>query len=204
MRINFVNRTLITRLAAMTLIAVCLFQLPAQAATTSTLAEDKWVDVSSFHWGVGIANGQSMRATLANLVPSGPDEIGPIVIGASLILFDERGGAVAQSEKVEILTGKFHSFDIHRSGISLRSDRKTGRIQVFAELKVYAKGLEEDEAKAINERAAEFLPVSFELINPDGATSVASITDGTSNTLFVGERPPSEGGSGVALADGSV
>src|SRR5262245_31807135 len=104
MRISFINRTLVTRSAALALITVCLTLSKAHAQSCCQIKE--WVFGVELP-PIGIANGQSARATLVSLVPTGPDGGDPVVIGASLILFDERGGAVAQSEKVEILTGKF-------------------------------------------------------------------------------------------------
>lgn len=203
MRINFTRRAPITRLAALALVAVCLFQVPAQAATNGTGAQGTERILIGIHWGYGIANGQSIRATLANLVPTGPNGDGVIIIDASLNIYDELGRVVAQTENSRILPGKFHSFDIHRSTIPLQGDRTTGRVQVFEELKVFASGLDETEARAIRERAAEFLPASFELINGTGETSV--IVDGLSNTILVGERRPTSGDPGnVHISGGSV
>jgi hypothetical protein len=169
-RINF-TRILIIRLTALVLIAACVFQVPAQAATTEVPADGS---VRSLFNGIsaGIADGQSIRATLANLVPTGANRLDTITFSAILTLYDERGSVVAQSERAQILPGKFHSFDIHRAAIRSPGDEKTGRVQVFAELKVFASMLDEAEAQAIKERAAEFLPVSFELINDTGETSV--------------------------------
>jgi len=205
MSINSIKRIVITLLAALTLIAACLCQPPAQAATSLPVDQKgEHIDLLSFHWGIGIANEQSIRATLANLVPAGVDPTNTISVGATLILYDERGRVAAQSEEEEILSGKSHSFDIAGRAIFKRGDRKNKRVQVFAVLQVYASGLDDEAAQAIKGKASEFLPASFELINSDGATSVASISDGTSNTLLVGERPPSEGDSGHNPADGSV
>ena len=92
MRINF-TRVLITRLAALALITACGFQVPAQVATT-----DRSVRLVS---GLisGIANGQSIHATLANLVPMGANNPDAITFNAILTLYDERGSVVAQSER---------------------------------------------------------------------------------------------------------
>jgi hypothetical protein len=168
-RINFTR--ILARLSALALIAACVFQVPAQAATTDVPADGS---VRSLFIGIsaGIANGQSIRATLANLVPTGANRLDTITFSAILTLYDERGSVVAQSERAQILPGKFHSFDIRRGAIRSPGDEKTGRVQVFAELKAFASGLDEAEAQAIKERAAEFLPVSFELINDTGETSV--------------------------------
>ena len=170
MRIYF-TRVLITRLAALALIVACVFQVPAQAAKTDVLADGS---VRFLFNGIsaGIANGQSIHATLANLVPTGANRPDPITFSAILTLYDERGSVVAQSERAQILPGKFHSFDIRRGAIRSPGDEKTGRVQVFAELKVFASGLDEAEAQTIKKRAAEYLPVSFELINDTGETSV--------------------------------
>ena len=170
MRISFV-RTLITRLAALALIAACVFQVPAQAATTDVQADGS---VRFLFNGIstGIANGQSIRGTLANLVPTGANRLDTVTFSAILMLYNERGSVVAQSERAQILPGKFHSFDIRRVAIRSPGDEKTGRVQVFAELKVFASGLDEAEAQSLKERAAEFLPLLFELINDTGETSV--------------------------------
>jgi hypothetical protein len=199
MIIDFTRRTLTTRLAALALIGVCLFQLPAQAATTRSVNHGGEIELLSWSFGVvAIADGQSVRATLANSAPTALDENGPVVIGASLILYDERGSVVAQGEQAEILPGKFGIFDVKRSAIARQGDRMTKRVQVFTELKVYSRGLDENEAQAIRGRAAEFLPASFEVINDTGETSVAFPRligmDGTSNTVVFGEGLASVGG----------
>ena len=181
------------------------FQLPAPAATTSTIPQRTERILLGIHWIHGLANEQSVRATVANLVPAGANGNNVVTIEASLSIYDEHGTVVAQTERTQIRPGKFHSFDIHRIAIGSRGDERTGRAEVFDELKVFASGLDDAEAEAVRERAAEFIPVSFELVNDTGETSVADIVDGASNTLLVGERPPSStGGSGVAFGDGSV
>lgn len=162
----------------------------SQPATTGTIDRSGVDDLVGWNFGpVGMANGQSLRATLTNLVPTVPDDSDP-GISAQLTVFDEHGIVVAQTEELPIVHRAFRSFTIARSGISQLGDRETGRLEVFAKLKVFARNLGDDRARSINDRAAEFLPASFEVINPEGATSVARLGDGTSNTIAIGERPP--------------
>ena len=204
MRINFTCRTFAGQLA-LSLTAIWLFQLQAPAATTSTMTQRTERILLGIHWIHGIANEQSVRATVANLVPTGADGNNVVTIEASLNIYDEHGSVVAQTERTQIEPRKFHSFNIHRSAIRSPGDERTGRVEVFDELKVFASGLNDAEAEAIRARAGEFIPASFELVNDTGETSLAEIVDGTSNTILVGELPSSStGGSGVALGDGSV
>jgi hypothetical protein len=164
----------------------------SQPATTCTVDRRSVDDLVGWNFGpVGIANEQSVHATLTNLLPTGPDERDPVVISAQLTLFDEHGTVVAQTEELPIVHRAFRSFTIARSGISQLGDRETGRLEVFAKLKVFASNFGDGGVQSINDRAAEFLPATFEVINSDAATSVARIGDGTSNTVAVVERRPS-------------
>ena len=175
----------------------------SQTETTCTVDRRGVDDLVGWNFGpVGIANGQSLRATLTNLLPTGPDERDPVVISAQLTLFDEHYSVVAQTEELTIVHRAFRSFTIARSGISQLGDRETGRLEVFAQLKIFARNLGDDRAQLINDRAAEFLPATFEVTNPDGATSVTKMGDGTSNLLLSGERlpaPPDDDSSDVEL-----
>lgn len=119
---------------------------------------------------VGLAPGQSGRITLWVRDHS--------LMRAQVKLHDERGAVVAQSDEATIPAGQFRSFNFNRSDIPLAGEAGTGRVQVRASVSSVRLTFSE----AINP-----VVVSIETI---------SISDGTSDTIIVGEVIPTPGGSG--------
>jgi hypothetical protein len=117
---------------------------------------------------VGLAPGQKLRLTLFN--PNGT----PVRMQAQ-IYFESgfQGGVYVASGFVTNNRDEFHSFDFHRSDIPTVGEAGTGRIQLHPSVRLTFSG-------AINSVVA-----SMEIIE---------VRDGTSNTFFVGEIIPSQGG----------
>jgi hypothetical protein len=117
---------------------------------------------------VGFAPGQNLRLTLFN--PNGA----PVRVQAQ-IYYDNgfQGGVYVASGWVTNNRDEFHSFDFRRSDIPLAGEAGTGRVQLQPSVRLTF-------SEAINSVVA-----SMEIIE---------VRDGTSNTVFVGEIIPSQGG----------
>jgi len=101
------------------------------------------------------------------------------LVRAQVKLHNERGAVIAQSDEATIPAGQFCSSNFNRSDIPLAGEAGTGRMQVRASVSSFRLSFSE----AINP-----VVVSMETV---------SISDGASNTVFVGEIPPSQvGGKG--------
>jgi len=117
---------------------------------------------------VGFAPGQNLRITLFN--PNGT----PVRIQAQIYYEDGfKGGVYVASGFVTNNRDEFHSFDFRRSDIPLAGEAGTGRVQLHPSVRLTF-------SEAINSVVA-----SMEIIE---------VRDGTSNTVFVGEIIPSQGG----------
>jgi hypothetical protein len=117
---------------------------------------------------VGFAPGQNLRLTLFN--PNGA----PVRIQAQIYYEDGfKGGVYVASGFVTNNRDEFHSFDFRRSDIPLAGEAGTGRVQLHPSVRLSF-------SEAINSVVA-----SMEIIE---------VSDGTSNTVFVGEIIPSQGG----------
>ena len=106
--------------------------------------------------------GQSLRLTLFN--PDGA----PVRAQARL---HHTGGIIVAFGDGSVRAGTFHTFDFNRRDIPLAGEAGTGRIQLSASLRL----------------------TFSEVINPVAVSmEIADVTDGTSNTVFVGEVLPSQ------------
>jgi hypothetical protein len=120
---------------------------------------------------IGLAPGESLRLTLFN--PSGtPVRVQAQIHHAGGMLVGMGDGSVRL-----VQPGISHSFDFKRSDIRLPGEDSTGRLQLRASF--YISLAEPGEIGG--------LPVSMETV---------SISDGTSNTIFIGEAISSLPGSG--------
>lgn len=118
---------------------------------------------------VGLAPGQSLRFTLFN--PDGA----PV---RAQVKLHHTGGVLVALGDGSVRSGAFHSFDFKRSDILLPGEAGTGRIQLRGSVRLTF-------SEAINPLALSPIVVSME-----------TITDGTSNTVFFVEIPPSRSGGG--------
>jgi len=114
----------------------------------------------------GLALGQSLRLTLFN--PNGE----PLRAQARI---HHSGGVLVAMGDGSVRSGSFHSFDFKRSDIPLSGEPGTGRLQLCASLFI----------PRAEPREKDKFVVSLETV---------SISDGTSNTIFVGEVLPSRPG----------
>ncbi|HSE32030.1 MAG TPA: hypothetical protein VLA93_10700 [Pyrinomonadaceae bacterium] len=112
----------------------------------------------------GLARDQSVRLTV--FMPEGPAGI------AHVKLFDGLGNSVAESAEVRISGGTFHSFHFEPDDIHLIGEEGTGRRQLRASCWIRVGGPWAGRASA-----------TLEIIEAS-----SGITDGTSNTVLVGEH----------------
>ncbi|MCI0390279.1 MAG: hypothetical protein MOB07_16135 [Acidobacteria bacterium] len=115
---------------------------------------------------VGLAPGESLRLTLFNR------DGAPLRVQAQI---HNAGGILVGLADGSVRAGAFDTFEFKRSDIHLPGEERTGRIQLSPSFDIRMSG----PGKKI-----DGLAVSMETI---------SISDGTSNTVFVGEIPPSQG-----------
>src|SRR5262245_41770176 len=124
MRIKLPRRLYGTRSAVLALLAICLLQAPAaaQEATEQVLT---W---PSF----GLAPGQSLRFTL--FVP------GDMPVRGHTKVFDNTGMVVAESARIKIPAGHFHSFDFGPDELRRQGSPAAGRDQLHASCYVRVSG----------------------------------------------------------------
>lgn len=168
---------MITRVLVMTLLTACLFQGPASAEAPP----ERILLWSSF----GLAPDQRARFTL--FAPSGQP------VRATVKLFDASGALVAVSDEAIIPASAFHSFDFDTGDIRAPGEPGTGRRQLRASGHVTRVG----PGASIDELGA-----TLEILA--GGTRLTDITDGTSSTFLVGERPASPAGEGRDLLVGGA
>jgi len=175
MHSNSTRHALINQLAGLALLAVCLAQLPTQVARA---AEGGSVAsyTQTFTLLVGIAPGQMLRLSLANLIKLEGREEDPVEVSARALLYDERGVVIAQTDPTTVPLDWIRAFDFDREAILLPGEGETGRLQVRGMLEARYTNVSKREAKTIDEKLAEFLPASFQIIDDTTGAATASVS----------------------------
>jgi hypothetical protein len=125
---------------------------------------------------VGLAPGESLRLTLFN--PAGE----PVRVQARL---HHTGGMLVGLTDGSVRGGASRSFDFERGDIPLPGEEDTGRIQLSASFDI-----------RVAERLGPIDPLAVSM-------ETISISDGTSNTVLVGEITPSRSGEQtISLPEG--
>jgi hypothetical protein len=137
MRIRFIRHSLIAKLAACVLLALCLVQSNAHASqpiNTST-AQTYGTYTITFQGALaGLVRGQTLRLTGSNGNDPG-SRGGSEPVFAMATLFDAHGNPIAESVEVEIPVGEFRSIEFDRDDLSLAGEPDTGRVQVRSQIR---------------------------------------------------------------------
>lgn len=126
MPINFSRKRHVSRIAALALVALNLFQLPVDAQSSAQANEQ--IENGGIAL-VGLARGDKLRFTAFN--PS-RTESGrrnePITL--KLKLYGANGNVIAESAETEIPPGEFRWVDFNRDDLPVAGDPGTARAQV--------------------------------------------------------------------------
>jgi len=178
---NNARHPLTVRLAAIMLLTVCALQPGVYAQNTAngagrdssqapSLQTDGVVILFSSLPG-GLARGEALRVTWANLNDEDPDKrvIDPLRL--SVKLFDANGHTIEQREAQAVGAGKFQSFDFKRDMINLPGEAGTGRLQIRCEVEII--GATKFPDLVLNQAFAPPPPPTLEIIANTGATQSA-------------------------------
>lgn len=129
----------ITRLATLALLVLGSVQLPVRAhppALITGAAQSSHLLYQDIFIPVGLARGQTLRYTWANLNDPDPQqrELEPLRIEVKLLAAD--GSVIAQTAAAAVGAGQFQSFDFNRDQINLPGEAGTGRLQARLEATV--------------------------------------------------------------------
>jgi hypothetical protein len=133
MRINVIRYSMI-------LLVICTIQPPVRAYATGIgtgAGQDTHIDLYKNIWiNPGLARGQTLRYTWANLNDPDPQEqeIEPMRIRVRLLAADR--SVIALTEAAAVGAGQFQSFDFNRDEIGLPGEPLTGRLQTIMEATV--------------------------------------------------------------------
>ncbi|MBA3713635.1 MAG: hypothetical protein H0W76_14470 [Pyrinomonadaceae bacterium] len=133
---SFIHRASIIRLTALALLSLSFIQLPVHAMMQGDPSPQGNVHLHMYWGAVGLARGQTLRYTWANLNDLDPQqrEFEPLCIQVRLLAAD--GSVIAQAGAATVGAGQFQSFDFHRDQINLPGEPGTGRLQVRLEVSV--------------------------------------------------------------------
>lgn len=110
---------------------------------------------------LGLAPGQSLRASIVNLNESGQSRL----LRARIRLYGADGALIAQSDELIIPPGEFRSYDFHRSALPLAGEPSAGRLQAAVTYLFKVDGVD---------GTAESVSATLELVdNSAGATNAA-------------------------------
>jgi len=168
---NLTRRTFIAGMAFLLLVGACLFQRPVFAMEPQP-SSGRLVPVQSNHilyedFVIGLTAGQTLRATLANLIGADQREQPP-ELRAKATLYDAQGRLIAVSEEARIPRGTSFSFDFNRRAILLPGEPRTGRLEVRMVLEGTF------DLSFAQQTTSDHLPASYELIDGAGRTVATS------------------------------
>ncbi|MGI8997980.1 MAG: hypothetical protein ACR2GW_15060 [Pyrinomonadaceae bacterium] len=168
---NFTRHTPINRLAASALLVLCFVQLPVRAhppALITGAAQSSHLLYQDIFIPIGLARGQTLRYTWANLNDPDPQqrELEPLRIEVKLRAAD--GSVIAQAGAATVGAGQFQSFDFNRDALPLAGEPGTGRLQVQVQAQLF---IAKPKQQSLRE-APELFPASLEIIdNSTGQTA---------------------------------
>ena len=137
MRLRFIQHSLIARLAACLLLALCLIQSNVRASQpiyTSAAQTTGTFRLTFNGASLGLAPGQTLRLTALNGNDPG-SRGGSEPVHALATLYDAHGSPIAQSAEVEIPAGEFRSIEFDRDDLGLAGEPGTGRVQVRSRIR---------------------------------------------------------------------
>jgi hypothetical protein len=193
MRYSLIRHNSIIRLAALTLVAVCIIQPPVRAYPTAIhtgAAQDSHIDLYRNVWvNPGLAPGQTLRYTWANLNDPDPQKriLEPLRIRVRLLAAD--GSVIARTEAAAVGAGQFQSFDFNRDQISLPGEYPTGRLQTTLEATVT--GQTKYGNIVLKEGILETFDDAVEVIDNSGGRTTVSLSGGV-NEVILNDSPGAE------------
>jgi hypothetical protein len=170
MGIRFIKHSLIAKLAACLLLALCSVQSNVRASQPigNSTAQTSGTFTLTFNGAsVGLAPGQTLRLTGLNGNDPG-SRGGSEPVHALATLYDAHGSAIAQSAEVEIPAGEFRSIEFDRDDLALAGELGTGRVQVRSHIRY--RGL------AIVDRT-QLSPPSSEILDKSTGMTTAIVND---------------------------
>ncbi|HKA20766.1 MAG TPA: hypothetical protein VKN18_20960 [Blastocatellia bacterium] len=130
---NSPGKELIKKVAVLTLLPFCLFQLPTRVTSGIVTAAAEPCNCLVFFLGgipaIGFVPGESIRITVSDPTTDEPDEFREPA-RAQVKLFDRQGNQVAESPEFSIPRDGFHSVEFSRNSILLSGESGTGRLEV--------------------------------------------------------------------------
>jgi hypothetical protein len=166
MKSMFTRFNLIVGPAGLVLLTLCLLQTPARGQGNN-------VYTVTFVGNLGLAPGQTLRVTQANLIELEGRKQDPVEVLGRVLLYDAQGRVIEQSAEVKIPLKEFRSFDFPRAALLLPGEQPTGRLQMRVRVEVRWTG----PFPFIRDgRATGLLPASLEIIdNSTGMTTVSNL-----------------------------
>jgi hypothetical protein len=172
MRSDFTCHSSVLRLAALAMLAVCIFQpqVRAQGEVSFVFHTISW----------GMDRGQTARFTVGNPNEPVKTELTRQVSFVQVMLLDARGAVIAQSDEIAIPPGEFRSIDFKRADLPVAGERAQTRAQVR-----YRSFYLVDRTRAIG-----FFPTSIELIDDATGHSTLLISQKPKEIVVVGSKSP--------------
>lgn len=164
---NITRYSSIARLAALVLLTICFVELNVRAQEPL----HQTIDLLSCSFGV--ARGQTLRYTWANLNDADPQKrvFEPLRIQVKLLAAD--GSLIAQAEAPAVDAGKFQSFDFNRDQIDLPGEPGTARLQLRLAVRLEVMVIDANKFKNLTFRMAAFDDAADVMDTLTGQTTVS-------------------------------